>query len=404
MNPLLYGIGSTGFFASRAFVPAFCTAAILRYGSQFPLLKQIPTLQATGLEPTWFTNGWVILVLGILAVAEIGATKIPEFHEAMDWIHKYARAGTAAASTFGVLPAGDIRFVEQAIPQSGMVDIGLSMIVAIAVWFSATLRNACMSFLADIDPDDDLGLQNIISWFEDGWSLCAVFLFFIYPLFMVILILIALGLLFAFRRYLEYLEEKKKIPCPNCNIKIYPSALQCQSCHVEIQYPKDLGFLGTAIDKPVSNRQTHLLLLTEKHRCPSCAVRLKDRKLPQICSCGASILSIPEIQQAYLKRIQKRLPKALFISFLFSLIPLVGVVPGIIYYRLTLVAPFKSYIPPGRGLALKWLLRIIFFFLITLQLFPILGSVMIPTMALISYKVYRSYFIKQMGSTALVEK
>ncbi len=80
------------------------------------------------------------------------------------------------------------------------------------------------------------------------------------------------------------------------------------------------------------------------------------------------------------------------VSLLFSLVPVVGLIPGVIYYRLALVAPFRRYIPRGRTLLLRWGIWLLFLVLVLLQWVPLLGGLVVPTMALVSYKVYRTAF------------
>ena len=401
MNSLLYALGTPGFFISRAFVPAFFTALCLRFGGSLPLLKQLPIFQGTGVAPSWFTSSWVIGILGVLAIIEIGATKFPEFGDVMDGIHKYGRTGMAAVSTFGILPAGDVRFVEQTlnISQTSMVDATISAVAAIGVWFSATLRNATMNFLHEMDPEDDLSIQAFISWLEDGWSFLAIFLFFVYPLFVIILVAIIIGFFLILRTYLRYKEEKRKVFCQNCGKSIYSSALNCPSCKIDIVDPKDIGIFGTAIESSITDRSLHALRLTEKHRCPFCATRLKRRSVHQTCdTCGNSIFKTTEIQQRYLKLIQGRLFKTIPVITILSFIPIIGIIPGIIYYRFRLVTPFKSYIPARQGIVLKLFTKTISFFLIGLQVIPVLGGAALPIMAILNYNVYRRYFIKQLKS------
>ena len=57
------------------------------------------------------------------------------------------------------------------------------------------------------------------------------------------------------------------------------------------------------------------------------------------------------LRHSYVYRYQllnKQLPKTLLICFLIGLIPLVGVVPDVVYYRLSLIASLKAYVPPHR--------------------------------------------------------
>ncbi len=91
----------------------------------------------------------------------------------------------------------------------------------------------------------------------------------------------------------------------------------------------------------------------------------------------------------YLAAIQARLPKTLLISFAISAIPVVGVVPGVLYYRLAIVSGLRGYIPPLRGCLTRLVVRVINWVIIALQVIPIVGAFVIPLMCLSTYLIYR---------------
>jgi hypothetical protein len=393
LTSLLYLTGASGFFTSRAFIPAFCTAVFLRYGQYFPMLGEMEFVKATGAEPTWFTSNFTILALGLLAIVEVGATKIPEAQELLDEVHKYTKSGVAALAAMGVLSSRDVGFVESTISQAGTLDVIVSGTLAAVVFFFNTLRSGILNMLAMADPDDDLGLRTLISWFEDLWSSFGIFLLIVYPFFILGVLGIVIGLLFAARKWAEYKEERSKVPCTTCKEPIYACAISCPKCHSLREHPKDVGFFGQTLDRPAQPGFAHELRLMTRRRCPKCATRIEQRGLPQTCpACKNTILGKPEEQDAYIGNVRQRLPKVLGITFIMSLVPVIGIIPGIIYYRIQLLAPFRSYIPASRGLALRWIVRLVFLLLITLQLIPGLGGFMVPLMALISYSLYSGYF------------
>ena len=393
LSSILYLTGTSGFFTSRAFIPAFFTSVFLRFGHSFPMLGSLDFIQATGSEPTWFTSYFTIFTLGALSLLEIGATKIPEAQEALDGFHKYAKTGLAAMTAMGVLNTRELGFIEQTISQAGVFDMMLSGVIAGAVFFFNTLRSGFMEMLAFSDPDDDLGFRTLISWFEDLWSSFGLFLLLIYPFIILAILGTVLGLLYASRKYFEHKESSSKSECTTCHELMYACATSCWNCHSEQANVKDIGFFGQTVDRPAHPGKEHEFRLISKRRCSKCANRVTERKLPQTCSnCRNTILGNPDDRTAYFARVRNRLPKVLVITFLLSLIPMIGLIPGVIYYRIQLVAPFRAYIPGGRGLVLRWLVRIIFLLLISLQLIPGLGGFMIPIMAFISYSIYSAYF------------
>jgi hypothetical protein len=94
--------------------------------------------------------------------------------------------------------------------------------------------------------------------------------------------------------------------------------------------------------------------------------------------------------EKYLAALRARLPKTLLICLLLSAIPIVGVIPGVVYYRLTLVTGLRGYVPPLRGCLARVLIRVIHWGIIAFQPIPILGALVVPTMCLSTYWIYAS--------------
>ena len=85
----------------------------------------------------------------------------------------------------------------------------------------------------------------------------------------------------------------------------------------------------------------------------------------------------------------------IFVLFLFSLVPVAGLFPGIIYYRLCLVSSLRCYVPRTQNLALRWALRAIFVALLCAQFLPILGAFFLPVVCLIDYSLSRRALASQ---------
>src|SRR3954453_10784703 len=99
----LQGLGSVGVFASRAFLPAFVTALLLRFGPHVPWLAHAGLLPQVRDVPTWFTSDASLLVLGVLAALELVAERVPEAKTILDAVHDYLKTGMAALTYLGVL-------------------------------------------------------------------------------------------------------------------------------------------------------------------------------------------------------------------------------------------------------------------------------------------------------------
>ena len=69
-------------------------------------------------------------------------------------------------------------------------------------------------------------------------------------------------------------------------------------------------------------------------------------------------------------------------------IPLFGIVPGVIWYRVNLVTPVSRYVPRSVGCLTRSGLGFFNLLLVGFQPIPILGALTLPIMCLVNYKVH----------------
>jgi uncharacterized protein DUF4126 len=390
---LIYGTGSVGPFASRAFVPAFITALVMRFAPEHMAWFNEDLVANASLAPTWFTSNATLIILGLLSVLEIVATKSPDLRAAYQEVDKYLKSIVAVITYLGLAASQDMQFIEQATQQAGMADTLPAMLVGVGVFWVSSMRSGLVGLVIGADEDDDMGVQKLFSWAEDVWSVFGTLLLVLFPVVMLLLVAAVTGLLAVARKRAHVREEKTKRPCSGCGEMIYGCAVKCFACEAPVAQPCEVGFLGQSLPRPAADLQRHACRLVEKKRCPVCANRFKKRAAHQTCSaCGHELLADPAFSRAYLAHVDARLPIVLFVSFLFSIVPVIGLIPGVIYYRMVLIAPMRRYIPRSHAILLRWTVRILFFFLIMFQWVPIAGGLVVPTMALINYTVYRSAF------------
>ena len=110
---VIHVLASTPLFASRAFQPAFVTAALARWGAQIPWLGETEVMAALSHAPHWFTHDGTIAVLGILAVLEAVAVKNPDLRRGMDYIDRIAKVALFLVTELALLDAAGIGIAEQ---------------------------------------------------------------------------------------------------------------------------------------------------------------------------------------------------------------------------------------------------------------------------------------------------
>ncbi|MHC4784498.1 MAG: FmdB family zinc ribbon protein [Planctomycetota bacterium] len=395
---LVQGAGLTAFFASRTFIPAFATALTMRFGLQAEWFDWFGIEIAAAAAPSWFTGDTALIVLGLLATLEVAATKSTDARALMAEIDPYIKPAIAVLTYLGVASTVDAAYLEEHLIQpqeAGFIDLLPAAAVGAATWWTTVNRREAMVLITEADEDDDLGVQKLFSWAEDIWAAIGPWLLVIFGIAMLVVTGIVVGIFFLLRLRARIKDEQSKIDCTSCSEKVYGCAVQCQQCGAKVDAPRGVGFFGTTKAKPAKDLARHPYRLVEKKRCPVCATRFEQRQPRQICpACGHDLFADSDFARAYLGAVASRLPTVLGVSFLFSLVPIVGLIPGVIYYRLAVVAPFRRYIPRGRALLLRWGIKLFFLILILLQWVPLLGGAVVPLMALINYRVYRGTFQK----------
>jgi len=389
---LLQGLGSIGVFASRAFLPAFATALLLRFGPQAPWLAHAWLIQHVRGVPTWFTSDPALVVLGCLAVLELVAERVPEVKAVLQEVHGYLKAGMAVLTYFGVLDATGRAAVAPLLRQAGMLDYLPVLAVGAGTLLASNARGAVAGALGEADEDDDLGLQRLLRWAGDLWGALGPVALIAFPLLTIALFGAAGALLMGIERWMESRGEAGKVRCGSCGAPIHASAPSCPACHAPAKEPREVGPLGQALDRPAEIARLPFRLVAAK-RCPACATRFGRRAVKQACAaCGHRLMDDPDFARDYIAFIDRRAPWVCGVCALLGLVPVLGVVPGVICYRLAIVAPFRRYISPGRGFLLRWGVRLVVVLLVALQWVPVAGGLALPAMALINYGAYRGAY------------
>ncbi len=386
---LIQAAGSVGVFAGRAFLPAFSTALLLRFGPEIPWIAQTGFLQHVRGVPTWYTRDAALVVLGILSALELAAVRFPEARSVLDEVHPYLKAGMAALTYMGLVSVSDRAVVGQVFGEAAMSDSLPALVVATCVFVASRVRAGIVGFWSVADEDDDLGVRGLGRWVEDLWSGLGPLALILFPLLTVAALGLAIALLIAFQRRAEARAEASKVPCHRCGQMIFPCALACPHCQAVVEAPRAVGLLGQVRTVPADPGKLPFDLVAVK-RCPHCASRLKGRAVHQTCAvCGHRLMEDPRFARDYVSHIDRRLPLVIAACVMLGLVPLLGVIPAVIFYRLALVAPFRRYIPPGRNFVARWTVRILVVVLVAFQWVPVLGGLVVPLMALITYGTYR---------------
>ncbi len=386
-------------------MPAFITALLLRFGNAIPLLKSSYFLQNIHCSNSWFTSNTCLIILGVLSIAELIATKSEDIRAFLNEADAYVKAGVSLLFTIGVLSGDDTEILKQTMHQAGIGTSVIALFACSIVFSLAWLRQQILGFLYDVDEDDDLMLQKTISFIEDFWVLFLMFVLIFFP----IAVILMTGMVFAFGwmifKLLEYLDEKSKIECTACKTPNYPYAFECCKCHKPLEKTTSVSLLFAGKEVPKEKMQAHRYRLLSYRRCPSCASRLKSRKPKQSCyACGKAVFASEGEFKSYLAFLDRRYFIFLPFSAALSLIPFLGAVAGLVYLRLAIIRPTCAYIPGGARFFIKWLIRFLCFLLLALQWIPFLGAISIPLITWIKYSTCRKALVSGWNSSATENK
>ena len=390
LDSILYSLATVPLFASRPFLAAFLTALLARWGTHIPWIGDKEVIVALAHCPEWFRSWPCILVLCALATGEVLAAKHAEVRALMEELDAWLKSAVALLVALALIDKQDAQTIQHIKHQGLGLHSAWSLCVAACVWCAAKLRQGALSIVHEIDDHDDIGLQTALSWAENSWVVLGVFFFVIAPLLALVLSLLAAAGMWLARRWALKKEERQRIPCAKCGTAVYPHALRCQACATPLASPRAVGVFGQPKQQAAEDLGRQRFLLIARKRCPVCATRLVKRAVQQPCPACKTVTfaSLREFEE-YRSEIDARLWKTLFVCLCFSAIPVVGVVPGVIYYRLNLVTGFRGYIPPVSGCFARVWVRFVHWALILLQPIPLFGALMLPLMCWSTYAVYR---------------
>jgi hypothetical protein len=428
-NFFLATLALVPYFTSRAMIPLFASAAIARLASEWlgdgSAIARFAGIQLLDGLPAWFTSDTALVVLGIFALVEVVALKNPELREVISLGDAEAKAlvvallclalatGAAAGSgpvtpteagtpmlTAGALP--DWIAESGVLPTAGFTFAHLwALLVGAATWALASLRRSIYRLLREVDEDDDLGVQGLLSWLEDGIGFLGVLFAVILPSLALAVAGLTVAALWFIRRWLAHREDRWRVECAGCGASILPCALSCPECRAPVADPRQVGLLGTIRSTPVHDLDGHRLDLRAVKRCHDCGERLPERSLDQSCRvCGTPAFASQSALDDYLAHLERGLPRTLLVLLALGSVPVLGLVPGIIYYRTTLISALRCYLPRTARFTGRWTARIVNLVLICLQPVPILGAFVLPAMALTNYWIYRRSLRRQ-GDTVL---
>jgi Zn finger protein HypA/HybF involved in hydrogenase expression len=390
---LIHVLATAPLFASRAFLTAFLSALIFRFGPLVPWLQDTELISTLAAAPPWFTHDYALMALGTLAVLEAVAERSPEIRAAMGELEGLLKGSVALAIAFGLLDSQSVAIAAPILGVSATpaTAAGGALLAGAGSFGLAGVRRAVLLPLDDMDMDDTLGVRSVVTLAEEGGVFGALAVLILAPIAALIAIGVAVVAVTGLRAWFEAREEAAKVDCGACPARHHASALACPECSTTTSTPRRVGAFGQARDGDAPDPVTHAHALLARRRCPRCATRLGGAAIDARCpACETPAFADESALTAYIDGLRGRLGITLAILAGMSFVPVLGMIPGLILVRLSVIAPLRAYTPVMRGVAARWGNRVATLFLLCLQPIPILGAAMLPLIGWTSWTFHRA--------------
>lgn len=382
-------LGSIPLFSMRTFLPAFLAALFLSYPEYFPGMGEL----AASSEGSFITKDWVLITLGGLSLLEIIGDKNTAIRNFLKDAETYLKPLIFLIINLNLLDEASVEVLEEvqwAAFDPAWILLGFG---ALMVHWLAGVRRDFISFLEDIDEDDNFYISRISSWLEDSLVLFGFLLLIWTGIIMVASYALAIAFLLFLKKRTEHKLEQQKITCPNCSEKNLPFAVRCFNCKEPQPKVHKIGIFGQRKKDLVANFRKHQLNLISHRKCPDCGNKLGSTKVFQNCDlCGARLFSSPNTKE-FLKFQDRKFYKITGLSFLLGFIPIVGFVVSAVLANVYLFSPYRRYLPRGSSFITKLFIKL-FTFLFFISGIA-LGFIAAPIYIILRYFIWKRRFVSR---------
>lgn len=387
-------LGLVPYFATRAFLPLFVAAMILRFGPEWGFVSQVVGIAPALDIPPWATSNTSLFTLGAMSVVEGLLQREPSLREKVSLTDSQLKAALALVVCLIVAPESQTRTAVLGFPgtslgwlHAGATTYAWGLGIAGLVWLLARQRTRLFTWYGDIDDEDDLGIQRLLTWVEETLAVVGVWVVFLAPLLAVAAAVAAVATGWFVTRRLESRETSKRQPCVQCHELIEPCAPHCPVCRTQQPRPRGVGVFGRTLS--TSAGADHGFSLKMHKRCSFCGTRIRGTGVTVSCQrCETPVFSSRTAVEGYLSALHRKTPLTLLVLAALGSVPIFGLLAGILFYRLTLVGAVRHYAPTSARVFGRWVLRGVNGLLLLLQPVPALGIVVLPLMCLTNLAFY----------------
>lgn len=381
-------LGMIPLFSMRTFLPAFLAALFITYPEYFPGMGDVPPAP----EGAFISKDWVLIALGILSLLEIIGDKSSSIRNFIKEAETYLKPLFFLIINLSLLDEASTQILREVQWAAAFNPQWILLIFGgLMVHWLAKLRRNFITFLEDIDEDDNFYIGKISSWLEDSLVLFG-FLLLIWAGILMVAIYAGLMALFVItQKSYDKKLEKQKVICPNCGEKNLPFAVKCYNCKNPLPQIHPVGIFGQRKKELVTNLSRHRLNLVSHRKCPDCGNKLNNAKLFGNCdTCGNPVFESPSLKD-FVKYQDKKFYKITGFSILLGFIPVLGFLISALLANVYLFSPYRRYIPTGRSFVTKLFIKFLTFFLFLLG--TALGFIAAPVYIILRYYIWKQRFV-----------
>ena len=382
-------LGMIPLFSMRTFLPAFLAALFLRYPQYFPGMGDI----VSPATDSFITKDWVLYTLGGLSLLEIVGDKSTEIRNFLKDAETYLKPLIFFIINLNLLDEASVEVLGE-VQWAAFDPLWILLLFGtLVVHWLAGLRRDFISFLEDVDEDDNFYISKISSWLEDSLVVFGFLLLIWLGLIMVAVYAAAIGFFILLKKRTERKLEQQKLACPNCGKMNLPFAVKCYNCKAPQPEVHQIGVFGQRKKELVSSLEKHRLHLASHRKCPDCGNKLKNTDLFQQCDlCGSTLFDSPTPKE-YINYQDIKFYKLAGVSFLLGFIPIVGFVVSAVLANVYLFTPYRRYIPKGKSFLTKIFIKILTFLFFIFGI--ALGFIAAPVYIILRYFIWKRRFVKR---------
>lgn len=275
-------------------------------------------------------------------------------------------------------------------------------VAVVATFFLSFEWSRFRAQLLVFDPGGGLSLATLLGAAEVIFTIAAALLAVFFPRVSLGLAGVAVCAAVVASIMRRWWERSAEVDCEQCHAKVHACAFVCGGCGHLREAPRNALWTGRPGSAPLTSPEHQRMSLTAAGRCARCATPCPGDILATCPRCHAPRLSKEEAARV-LRDIDLRLPVTLGVCAAMSVVPVLGLLVGGLYFRLSRNGALGRYASLKRRLGSRVVMLLATIGLALLQSVPVVGIVSLPALAALQYAMDRRAVVSAIGKLPAAE-